>query len=117
MKYPEFKTSEISVSDFERIHGKPLNENLKIDSPVITIDETPTEDLFDIYEKSRSVKDYQKLVNKGIKLHEIRGNEWAPCDYFDPRPEQALIKCYDIIDGKMTFTKIGLYEIKNHDTN
>lgn len=116
MKCPELKTSEISVSDFERIHGKPLNENLKIDSSAIAIDETP-EDLFDIYEKTRSVSDYQKLVNKGIKIHEIRGNKWTPCDYFDPRPEQSFIKVYEIIDGKMTFTKIGVYEIKNHETN
>lgn len=87
-------------------------QNLKIHQNQINNCETPAEDLFDIYEKSRSVKDYQKLVNKGIKLHEIRGNEWTPCDYFELSPEQAIIKCYDIIDGKMTFTKIGVYEIK-----
>lgn len=90
-------------------------ENLKNEFFEPTIDKTP-EDLFDIYEKSRSVFDYQKLYNKGIKLHEIRGNQWTPCDYFDPRPEQSFIKAYDIIDGKMTFTKIGVYEIKNRDT-
>lgn len=116
MKWPEFKTefktSEISISDFERIHGKPSNENTKIESESITIDDTPAEDLFDIYEKTRSVKDYQKLWNMGIKLHEIRGNRWAPCDYFELSPEQSFIKVYDIIDGKMTFTKIGVYEIK-----
>ena len=87
-------------------------QNLKIHQSQPTIDETQAEDLFDIYEKSRSVSDYQKLWNMGIKLHEIRGNKWTPCDYFDPRPEQSLIKCYDIIDGKMTFTKVGVYEIK-----
>lgn len=92
-------------------------QNLKINLDRPTIDETPTEDLFDIYEKSRSVSDYQKLWNKGIKLHEIRGNEWVECNYFDPRPEQSFIKCYDIIDGKMTFTKIGVYEIKNRKVN
>lgn len=86
-------------------------QNLKIDLSAATIDETP-ENLFDIYEKSRSVSDYQKLYNKGIRLHEIRGNEWIECNYFDPRPEQSFIKVYDIIDGKMTFTKIGVYEIK-----
>jgi len=87
-------------------------QNLKIDSSEITNNDTPAEDLFDMYKKSRSVSDYQKLWNKGIKLHEIRGNKWTPCDYFDLRPEQSIIKCYDIIDGKMTFTKIGVYEIK-----
>lgn len=87
-------------------------QNQKIDSSATAIGETPTEDLFDIYEKSRSVSDYQKLWNKGIKLHEIRGNQWVECDYFNPRPEQSFIKFYDIIEGKMTFTKVGVYEIK-----
>lgn len=92
-------------------------QNLKNESRWIDNNETPTEDLFDIYEKTRSVSDYQKLWNKGIKLHEIRGNKWVECNYFDPRPEQGFIKCYDIIDGKMTFTKIGVYEIKNRKVN
>lgn len=105
MKWPEFK-ERVKVSDITD------TKNTKIESESATIDETPAEDLFDIYEKSRSVKDYQKLVNKGIKLHEIKGNKWTPCDYFELRPEQSFIKVYDIIDGKMTFTKIGVYEIK-----
>lgn len=92
-------------------------QNLKKELFEIDNCDTPAEDLFDIYEKSRSVKDYQKLWNKGIKLHEIRGNKWVECNYFDPRPEQAFIKYYDIIDGKMTFTKIGVYEIKKCNTN
>lgn len=87
-------------------------QNLKNELSQINNNDTPAEDLFDIYEKSRSVSDYQKLVNKGIKLHEIKGNEWVECNYFDPRPEQSFIKVYDIIDGKMTFTKVGVYEIK-----
>lgn len=87
-------------------------QNLKIHQDEPNHNDTLAEDLFDIYEKTRSVSDYQKLWNKGIYLHEIRGNKWNPCDYFYPRPEQALIKCYDIINGKMTFTKIGVYEIK-----
>lgn len=92
-------------------------QNLKNEFQSTTNCDTPAEDLFDIYEKSRSVKDYQKLWNMGIYLHEIRGNEWVKCDYFNLHPEQSFIKCYDIIDGKMTFTKIGVYEIKNRNTN
>lgn len=83
----------------------------KIDLSATTIDETP-EDIFDRYEKSRSVSDYQKLWNMGIFLHEITGNEWVKCDYFDPPKEKSFIKLYNIIDGKMTFTGIGVYEIK-----
>lgn len=107
----QIKLSDISTKYFERIHGKTSNENLKNGFSEPTIDETP-EDLFDIYEKSRSVSDYQKLYNKGIRIHEIRGNEWVECNYFEPRPEQSFIKVYNIIDGKMTFTKIGVWSAK-----
>lgn len=91
-------------------------QNDKIKYETTTNCETP-EDLFDRYEKSRSVSDYQKLWNMGIFLHEIRGNEWVKCDYFDPRPEQQFIKVYDMIDSKLKFTKIGVYEIKNSKGN
>lgn len=105
------KIKGINISDWEKFFDGAFKQNPKIELSQINNCETP-EDIFDSYEKSRSLKDYQKLWNLGIKLHEIRGNQWVECDYFDPRPEQSFIKVYDMIDGRLKFTKIGVYEIK-----
>lgn len=70
------------------------------------------EEIFSNYEKKREIFYLQELWNLGIHLYEIRGNQWTRCDYYEPSKTQRLIKVYDMIDGKLIFTKIGVYEIK-----
>ena len=68
------------------------------------------EDLFDIYEKSRSLTDLQPLYNGEIYLHEItkNGNDTKRSTELNTEGKR-LVKGYDIINGKMTFTKIIVY--------
>lgn len=72
------------------------------------------QNIFPKYQEKREICYLQELWNLGIHLHEIRGNKWTQCDYYEPSINKRLIKVYDMIDGKLTFTKIGVYEIKNN---
>ena len=67
-----------------------------------------TEELFDIYEESRSLKDLQPLYNLGIYLYKIDGATTARKSSLNTE-EKMLVKAYDKINGKFEFTKILVY--------
>ncbi len=67
------------------------------------------EELFDIYETSRKLSDLQPLYNGGIFLHKINnGNSTSRTSDLNTEGKR-LVKMYDIVNGKMTFTKILVY--------
>ena len=68
------------------------------------------EDLFDQFEKTRSLQDLQPLYNAGIFLHEISPNGADTNRRTELNTEgKRLVKMYDKINGKLQFTKILVY--------
>lgn len=68
------------------------------------------EDQFNQFEQTRDIKDLQPLYNAGIYLHRLtaggsRTKQTSKLNTADKR----LVKMYDKINGKLTFTKILVY--------
>ena len=72
-----------------------------------------TENLFDVYDKSRNLKDLQPLYNLNIFLHELThgGNNTERTANIDTDGKH-LVKMYDQVNGKFVFTKILVFGAK-----
>lgn len=67
------------------------------------------EELFDIYEESRDLKDLYPLYDINILLHELRSDNTTRERSEITTLGKSLVKMYDKINGRFIFTKILVY--------
>lgn len=67
------------------------------------------EELFHVYEETRSLNDLYPLYEIGIYLHELKDGNSTKERREITTVGKRLVKMYDKINGKMTFTKILVY--------